>query len=62
MGARPRRFIVAPEFHRLGIGRRLMLEAVDFCRKARYGRIYAWTFQGLDRARSPCESAGFRLA
>jgi len=53
---------VAPEFQRLGVGRRLILEAVDFCRKARHGRIYLWTFKGLDRARSLYESEGFRLA
>jgi GNAT superfamily N-acetyltransferase len=61
-GARLRWFIVAPEFQGLGIGRRLTREAVDFCRKARYGRIYLWTFKGLDRARSVYESEGFRLA
>lgn len=61
-GARLRWFILAPEFRRLGVGRRLILEAVDFCRKARHGRIYLWTFKGLDRARSLYESEGFRLA
>jgi GNAT superfamily N-acetyltransferase len=61
-GARLRWFIVAPEFQGHGIGRRLILEAVDFCRKARYGRINLWTFKGLDRARSLYESEGFRLA
>jgi GNAT superfamily N-acetyltransferase len=53
-GARLRWFIVAPEFQRLGIGRKLILEAVDFCRRAGHGR--------LDRACSLYESAGFRLA
>ncbi len=60
-GARLRWFIVAPEFQRRGIGRRLVLEAVDFCRKARYGRIYLWTFKGLDGARCLYESEGFQL-
>lgn len=60
-GARLRWFIVAPEFQRRGIGRRLILEAVDFCRKARYGRIYLWTFKGLDGARCLYESEGFQL-
>ncbi len=36
-GARLRWFIVAPEFQRLGIGRRLIREAVGFCRDAGYG-------------------------
>ncbi|MGE5855323.1 MAG: GNAT family N-acetyltransferase [Syntrophaceae bacterium] len=61
-GARLRWFIVAPEFQGRGIGRRLILEAVDFCRKAGYGRLNLWTFKGLDRARSLYESEGFRLA
>jgi len=61
-GARLRWFIVAPEFQRIGIGRRLILEAVDFCRKARHGRIYLWTFKGLDQARSLYEAEGFQLA
>jgi len=61
-GARLRWFIVAPEFQRLGVGRRLILEAVDFCRRAGHGRIYLWTFKGLDRARFLYESEGFQLA
>ena len=61
-GARLRWFIVAPEFQRIGIGRRLILEAIDFCRKAGYGRIYLWTFKGLDKARSLYEAEGFQLA
>jgi GNAT superfamily N-acetyltransferase len=61
-GARLRWFIVAPGFQRLGIGRRLIHEAVGFCRDAGYGRIILWTFKGLDRARALYESAGFRIA
>jgi GNAT superfamily N-acetyltransferase len=61
-GARLRWFIVAPEFQGLGIGRRLIREAVRFCREAGYGRIFLWTFKGLDNARALYESEGFRLA
>jgi GNAT superfamily N-acetyltransferase len=61
-GARLRWFIVAPEFQKLGIGRRLIREAVGFCRDAGYGRVYLWTFKGLDTARALYESEGFRLA
>ncbi len=60
-GARLRWFIVAPEFQGIGIGRRLIREAVDFCREAGYSRIFLWTFKGLDRARALYESEGFRL-
>jgi len=61
-GARLRWFIVAPEFHGLGIGRRLIREAVEFCREAGFGRTILWTFKGLYRARALYESAGFRIA
>ena len=61
-GARLRWFIVAPGFQRLGIGRRLIHEAIGFCRDAGYGRVILWTFKGLDRARALYESAGFRIA
>ena len=60
-GARLRWYIVAPEFQKLGIGRRLITDAVEFCRTAGYRRIYLWTFKGLDRARVLYESNGFRL-
>jgi GNAT superfamily N-acetyltransferase len=53
---------VAPEFQRLGIGRRLIHEAIGFCREAGYARMFLWTFKGLDRARALYESAGFRIA
>jgi len=52
---------VTPEFQGLGIGRRLIREAVGFCREAGYRRVYLWTFKGLDRARALYESEGFRL-
>jgi len=61
-GARLRWFIVAPEFQKLGIGLRLISDAVDYCRQAGYRQIYLWTFKGLDRARALYESQGFRLA
>jgi GNAT superfamily N-acetyltransferase len=61
-GARLRWFIVEPEFQRHGIGRRLIREAVGFCRDAGYRRVYLWTFKGLDGARALYESEGFRLA
>jgi GNAT superfamily N-acetyltransferase len=60
-GARLRWFIVTPEFQSLGIGRRLIREAIGFCRNAGHRRIVLWTFKGLDRARSLYESEGFRL-
>jgi GNAT superfamily N-acetyltransferase len=60
-GARLRWFIVDPSFHRMGMGGILLRRAVDFCRERRNRRIFLWTFEGLDRARSLYERAGFRL-
>ena len=60
-GARLRWFIVSGDQAGAGTGRRLMDGAVDFCRGAGHKRIFLWTFQGLDRARSIYERHGFRL-
>lgn len=60
-GARLRWFIVAPDFQGQGVGRRLLREAVGFCRRAGYRRVHLWTFRGLDTARALYESEGFRL-
>ena len=61
-GAHLRWFIIAPENQGQGIGNRLLNEAVGFCRKKKYGRIYLWTFAGLDPARHLYEKFGFRLS
>ncbi len=60
-GARLRWFIVAPPFQGRGIGRRLLRDAVGFCRESGYRRVHLWTFRGLDTARRLYESEGFRL-
>jgi GNAT superfamily N-acetyltransferase len=60
-GARLRWFIVEPEQQRNGIGRRLLTEALLFCREKAFGRIFLWTFEGLVSARRLYEEAGFRL-
>ena len=60
-GAHLRWFIVAPENQGQGIGKMLLEEAVEFCRKKKYGRIYLWTFAGLDPARHLYEKFGFKL-
>ena len=44
-----------------GIGNRLMGTAIDFCRNRGYGKIYLWTFDGLDAARHLYEKVGFAL-
>ena len=61
-GARLRWFIVAPEFQKCGIGRSLILEAIDFCKRQHFPRIYLWTFDGLISARRLYEAVNFKLS
>lgn len=61
LGARLRWLIVAPECQGQGLGKLLMREAIDFCKCARFKRIYLTTFAGLDAARHLYEKEGFRL-
>jgi GNAT superfamily N-acetyltransferase len=61
-GARLRWFIVPPEFQGRGVGDTLIKRAVNFCRKAKIRKVYLWTFEGLDEARSLYEREGFRLS
>jgi GNAT superfamily N-acetyltransferase len=60
-GARLRWFIVAPEFQNAGLGKELISQAVEFCRKKKYPKVFLWTFEGLDAARRLYESENFRL-
>jgi len=60
-GAHLRWFIVSPEIQGGGWGRRLMSEAVAFCDRRAYRRIFLWTFAGLDAARYLYEMFGFHL-
>jgi GNAT superfamily N-acetyltransferase len=61
-GVRLRWFIVDPKFQGRGIGSLLLEEAIDFCKRLRYRKIFLWTFQGLDTARCLYEKTGFHLA
>ena len=60
-GAHLRWFIVAPECRGDGVGNTLLQAAIGFCKKARFRRIYLWTFAGLDPARHLYEKNGFRM-
>jgi len=60
-GAHLRWFIVAPENQGQGIGEKLIGEAVEFCRKKKFNRVYLWTFAGLDPARHLYEKFEFKL-
>ena len=61
-GARLRWFIVAPEFQNAGIGKKLISQAVEFCRLKKYPKVYLWTFEGLDAARRLYEQEKFKLS
>ena len=54
-------FIVAPEFQNAGIGNKLISEAVEFCKKKKYPKVFLWTFEGLNAARRLYEQKKFRL-
>ena len=60
-GAHLRWYIVAQEDQGHGIGKMLLEEAVEFCRKKKFKRVYLWTFAGLDAARHLYEKCGFKL-
>ena len=61
-GARLRWFIVVPEFQRHGIGKKLILRTLEFCKRKRYPKIYLWTFKGLEDARRVYEAVNFSLS
>lgn len=57
--AQLRWFLIEPEFRGVGLGRRLMDTAMDYCRQRAFRRVFLWTFQGLDAARHLYSSRGF---
>lgn len=60
-GAHLRWFIVADSLRGQGVGKRLLAEAIGFCRARAYARVHLDTFAGLDAARHLYEAHGFRL-
>jgi GNAT superfamily N-acetyltransferase len=61
-GARLRWFIVSPELQNVGVGKKLISKAVEFCRKKKFPKVFLWTFEGLDAARRLYEREYFRLS
>ena len=59
--AQLRWFLIEPDFRGLGLGRRLMATAMDYCREKKYRQVFLWTFHGLDAACHLYESQGFVL-
>jgi DNA-binding MarR family transcriptional regulator/ribosomal protein S18 acetylase RimI-like enzyme len=54
-------FIIDDAARGLGIGRRLLAEAVGFCDRRQFGQVDLWTLRGLDAARKLYEDFGFAL-
>ncbi len=59
--AQLRWLMVEPTARRLGVGRKLVEQAVSFCREKGYRRLHLWTLAILHPARALYESFGFRL-
>ena len=59
--AQLRCFLVRPDARGRGIGRRLLHEALAFCRAQGYSSIFLWTTKDLVAAARLYESAGFTL-
>ncbi|MCY1007720.1 GNAT family N-acetyltransferase [Nannocystis pusilla] len=59
--ARLRFFILDEATRGLGLGRRMVADAMAFCRERGYSRVYLTTLPGLDAARRLYEAQGFRL-
>lgn len=60
-GAHLRWFIISDELRGEGVGNQLIQTAISFCRSSGCGKVYLWTFEGLEAARHLYEKAGFKL-
>jgi len=53
--------MIDPAYHGMGLGNRLLSEAMIFCAQKGFPRVYLTTFAGLNTARHLYEKWGFRL-
>jgi len=60
--AQLRWFVVHPGARRGGLGRRLLDEALDFCRARPFRSVFLWTVADLTAAARLYRAAGFRVA
>jgi len=59
--AQLRWFLVDPEARGSGLGRRLVREALEFCRELGFQSIFLWTLGGLNAAAHLYGEVGFRM-
>lgn len=59
--AQLRWFLVEPECRGMGVGTRLIDEALAFCRATGRRRVFLWTVRGLEAAAHLYARAGFRV-
>ena len=58
--AQLRWLLLDPEVRSQGLGRRLVEEALDFCRRAEYSSVFLWTVNTLHVAAMLYQSMGFK--
>lgn len=59
--AQLRWFLIEPEFRGVGLGRKLLSTALEYCKQKNYNHVFLWTFKGLDTACHLYEGFGFNL-
>ena len=59
--AQLRWFLVHPDYRGIKLGQHLFKEAIQFCQKCDYHRIFLWTLDNLDAARAIYERNSFLL-
>jgi DNA-binding MarR family transcriptional regulator/ribosomal protein S18 acetylase RimI-like enzyme len=59
--AQLRWFVLDENYHGMGIGKKLMETAIDYCKKQRYKHVYLWTVSNLKAARYLYRKYNFTL-
>ena len=59
--AQLRFFFIDASLRKMGLGRRMMELAIDFCREKKYEQVFLWTFSGLEAARYLYSKYGFNI-
>ena len=59
--AQLRWFLLHPDLRGVGVGKRMVAEALTFCSEMGYGSLFLWTVRGLEAATAIYRTAGFTL-